>query len=99
MKRLVEGESYKFLIFELIAISIVLSVPFALFFGPQYFAFGFLATMYYLAIIQIYSGVALSRRWVAEYSKGDHPLMFYLVITVNIFAPTWLLYHLLSFWG
>jgi len=45
-------------------------------------------SFYYLGILQLRSGVALSRSWTAKYKKEEHPFMFWIGVILSFVFGT-----------
>jgi hypothetical protein len=74
MSKLRYGKGYAKFFFLFIGIVIFLGFIF----GKLASGLAFSLTIFYLGILQLYSGVSLNRAWVAKYTKQAHPVIFYV---------------------
>jgi hypothetical protein len=85
MNKLEYGKSYLKIFFIIVGIMLFMSR-----FSKLIGALSFSLCFFYLGIMQLYSGISLNSRWVAEDTKERHPFRFYISVVLSFLVGVFL---------
>ena len=88
MKKMEYGKNYAYIFFIFLGIMLFLSVArFSKFIILFTFSLFFLC----LSLLELHSGIALSRSWTADCRKKDHPFQFYISVILGFIVGSFML--------
>jgi hypothetical protein len=88
MKKLEYGKNYAYLFFIIMGIVLFL---FLTGLSKVVALIVFSISFAYLSVLELYSGIALSRSWTANCRKKDHPVQFYTSVILGLISSAFML--------